>query len=205
MANGGTLLDNLKELKHLSACQHCVADADKPSPCLDCIWSDLEKAIEVYQVFKDTMEEYGLEEYLTPEGIKNFWEILRYPNNRITSEEQRILGLIKEKCVVSFTTAGPEAKRFVSDNYYKYVTEHEEELLRKFLEDRTEEEFLRGLRNMYLELCGVNMYAAMEHPDTPVKDIPECVEAMRQIKQLVAKAEALGFVWSHDDMKFVKR
>lgn len=204
MANGGNLLDNFEELKTFSACQHCHSSADEPSPCLHCTWGELENIIKVYQVFKDTMEEYGLEEYLTPEGIQDFWEVIRYPINRITTDEQKVLELIKEKCVISFVQAGPEAERFVPDNYSKYVTEHEEHILRKFLANKTEDEFLMGLKDRYLELCSINMHAAMEHPTTPVKDIPECVEALRQLTQLEAEAKARGYVWSRNEMKFVK-
>ena len=61
----------------------------------------------VYKEFVKVMTDYGLEDYTKPgvtddedeHCIENFWEIIRYPDNRINIGEQKALEIIKNKGV----------------------------------------------------------------------------------------------------------
>ena len=95
----------------------------------------------VYKEFVKVMTDYGLEDYTKPRVtndedehcIENFWEIIRYPDNRINIGEQKALEIIKKKKVdVSFLELGLE--QYNTNLRKKHqLTQEEYDLLKEML------------------------------------------------------------------------
>lgn len=67
---------------------------------------NINNKLKAFETIERVLKEYGLQDYLRITenvedypNIEDFYELIRYPENRITSKEQKVLQIIKEKKV----------------------------------------------------------------------------------------------------------